>query len=109
MSGLPLPENIDSSFDDRPRPGDKLHQQHHDVIHREINSLEGRFGDVHNRIDDLETGEVEGVIDEVLNRVGGEVVLIASNLVDEHSEDPNPHPAYDDGPSFTLLYENAKV
>lgn len=27
----------------------------------------------------------------------------------EHVEDPLPHIAYDDGPSFTLLYENAKV
>lgn len=26
-----------------------------------------------------------------------------------HILDPTPHPAYDDGPSLTLLYENAKV
>lgn len=26
-----------------------------------------------------------------------------------HIEDPNPHPAYDDGQSFALLYKNAKV
>lgn len=26
-----------------------------------------------------------------------------------HVEDPTPHPAYDDGPSLMLLYQNAKV
>jgi hypothetical protein len=26
-----------------------------------------------------------------------------------HIESPTPHPAYDDGPSLLLLYENAKV
>lgn len=26
-----------------------------------------------------------------------------------HIQSPTPHPAYDDGPSFVLLYENAKV
>lgn len=30
-------------------------------------------------------------------------------LLDEHINDPTPHPAYDDGPSLLLLYENAKV
>lgn len=27
----------------------------------------------------------------------------------EHVEDETPHPAYDEGPSLLLLYENAKV
>lgn len=27
----------------------------------------------------------------------------------EHIEDPTPHLAYDDGPSFALIYQNAKV
>lgn len=26
-----------------------------------------------------------------------------------HISDPEPHPAYDDGPSLALLYQNAKV
>lgn len=30
-------------------------------------------------------------------------------LLDEHVNAAMPHPAYDDGPSFALLYENAKV
>lgn len=29
--------------------------------------------------------------------------------LDEHINSPTPHPAYDDGPSFTILYQNAKV
>lgn len=29
--------------------------------------------------------------------------------ITEHIEDPSPHPAYDEGPSLVLLYENAKV
>lgn len=27
----------------------------------------------------------------------------------EHINSPLPHPVYDDGPSFELIYENAKV
>ena len=34
--------------------------------------------------------------------------LTRADLVD-HIESANPHPAYDDGPSFLLLYQNAKV
>jgi hypothetical protein len=51
------------------------------------------------------------------------VVLAASNIagpqgppgadgtdaVLEHIDSPTPHPAYDDAPSLTLIYENAKV
>lgn len=29
--------------------------------------------------------------------------------LEDHINSPTPHPAYDDGPSFDLLYENAKV
>lgn len=32
-----------------------------------------------------------------------------SNSLAAHISDPTPHPAYDDGPSFLLLYQNAKV
>lgn len=37
---------------------------------------------------------------------GGEELLIA---LDEHVNSPSPHPVYDDGPSFLLSYQNAKV
>lgn len=36
----------------------------------------------------------------------GEVSL---EMLSSHVESQNPHPAYDDGPSFLLLYQNAKV
>lgn len=29
--------------------------------------------------------------------------------LEDHVNSDTPHPVYDDGPSFTLLYENAKV
>lgn len=29
--------------------------------------------------------------------------------LDDHINSQTPHPVYDDGPTFTLLYENAKV
>lgn len=32
-----------------------------------------------------------------------------SFLLQEHVDAPLPHPVYDNGPSLTLLYENAKV
>lgn len=37
---------------------------------------------------------------------GGEVITV--DLAD-HINDPTPHPAYDLGASFLLLYQNAKV
>ena len=30
-------------------------------------------------------------------------------LLDDHINSETPHPVYDDGPSFLLLYQNAKV
>lgn len=32
-----------------------------------------------------------------------------SEELDAHINSTHPHPAYDDGPDLTLLYENAKV
>ena len=29
--------------------------------------------------------------------------------VQVHIDDPSPHPAYDEGPSLVLLYENVKI
>ena len=39
---------------------------------------------------------------------GGGEGIPPSELI-AHVNDPTPHPAYDDGPSFLLLYQNAKV
>lgn len=35
--------------------------------------------------------------------------VLSGTSLTEHIESETPHPAYDDGPSFALLYENAKV
>lgn len=32
-----------------------------------------------------------------------------ADILDQHINAAQPHPAYDDGPSLTLIYENAKV
>lgn len=44
----------------------------------------------------------------LLEYVGGGGALTQQDLED-HVDDLTPHPVYDDGPSLTLLYENAKV
>lgn len=33
----------------------------------------------------------------------------SAEALQEHVDSPTPHPAYDDAPSFVLLYQNAKV
>jgi hypothetical protein len=38
-----------------------------------------------------------------------ELGFLRSNEMVEHILAEEPHPVYDDGPSLTLLYENAKV
>lgn len=39
--------------------------------------------------------------------VTGDMAIDA--VMSSHINDPTPHPAYDDGPSLILLYQNAKV
>lgn len=34
---------------------------------------------------------------------------LSAEALQEHVDNSSPHPIYDDGPSFLLLYENAKV
>lgn len=34
---------------------------------------------------------------------------VIQEAIDVHVNSTTPHPVYDDGPSFVLLYENAKV
>lgn len=109
MSELPLPVNVDTMYADRAHPGDKAHQQHHDTIHAEINSLSGRFTEISDRIDGFASGEASPIVDEVLSQVGVVIEDVAGGLVNDHANDENPHPVYDDGPSLFLIYENAKV
>jgi hypothetical protein len=47
--------------------------------------------------------EISEMIYAAMASAGGSSNLIA------HINDPEPHPAYDDGPSLLLLYQNAKV
>ena len=54
------------------------------------------------------SNELQQMLDaaiEQLNQDGGAAAVAVQN----HVDDLTPHPVYDDGPSFTLLYENAKV
>lgn len=60
--------------------------------------------------------ELEYILPEssLLERVqeaidNGEVGDLTRADLEDHIAAPNPHPAYDDGPSFTVLYQNAKV
>lgn len=39
----------------------------------------------------------------------GNVGDTPNETLSAHINDPQPHPAYDDGPSLALLYQNAKV
>lgn len=39
----------------------------------------------------------------------GNVGDTPNETLSAHINDPEPHPAYDDGPSLELLYQNAKV
>lgn len=47
---------------------------------------------------------VQKVVDEYLS-----LSPSVQEVVDEHVNSETPHPVYDDGPSFELLYQNAKV
>lgn len=40
---------------------------------------------------------------------GGAGIPVDQGSLAEHINSLTPHPVYDDGPSLTLLYENAKV
>lgn len=66
-----------------------------------------KIGDGFTRWLDLPAFLNEEAVRAMLSGVGtgGEP---PSNLL-EHALHPTPHVAYDEGPSFALLYENAKV
>lgn len=54
------------------------------------------------------TAEIREMIAAALAELGGGGEIPTGDLA-LHVNDPTPHPAYDDGPSFALLYQNAKV
>lgn len=61
----------------------------------------------------LPESHVVSLVDTSVDAAVAEIVIDAGGVsfeqLEEHVESPNPHPAYDDGPSFLLLYQNAKV
>lgn len=41
--------------------------------------------------------------------LAGREATDVGGVIHTHINSPTPHPVYDDGPSFELLYQNAKV
>lgn len=52
--------------------------------------------------------EVRQMIEDAVSNPAPEDAVTHEHLTD-HVNSLTPHPVYDDGPSFILLYENAKV
>lgn len=57
----------------------------------------------------LPASEFQVLIEQALNDAGAGDGGAAQAALTAHIASLTPHPAYDDGPSFLLLYENAKV
>jgi hypothetical protein len=53
--------------------------------------------------------ELKELIDQALADDGAGENAVSNIAFVAHINDPNPHPNYDDGASFLLAYENAKV
>lgn len=70
-----------------------------------------KFGDGVTRWVDLDyiipEKDVKAAIQNALQ--AGEYDPIVTADLQAHIDSMNPHPVYDDGPSFLLLYQNAKV
>lgn len=75
----------------------------------EIDTNDLKIGDGVTPWNDLpyhldKTSIAEMVAEMIVDSGGG-----GGGSVTAHINSPTPHPVYDDGPSLTLLYENAKV
>lgn len=46
---------------------------------------------------------------KVMGGVAGPAGQDTSDAIEAHIQDPTPHPAYDDLPSITLLFENGLI
>lgn len=72
-----------------------------------------KIGDGFSRWTELESyvpeSELKALIDQALAEAGAGENAVSNLEFVAHINDPNPHPAYDDGPSFLLIYQNAKV
>lgn len=52
----------------------------------------------------VDTDKIQELVDAAVSSAPGGIEALYA-----HINSLAPHPAYDDGPTFTLLYENAKV
>lgn len=72
-----------------------------------------KIGDGFSRwseLDDyLPEQDLKALIDQALVDAGAGEYSVSKVEFVAHINDPNPHPAFDDGPSFLLAYQNAKV
>lgn len=72
----------------------------------ELGTNKYKIGDGVSRWNDLEyfidRGATQAMVDAAFATEGGTALT-------NHVNSETPHPVYDDGPSLTLLYENAKV
>jgi hypothetical protein len=84
---LPLPVNIDTTYPDLTDPSVKLHQQHHDIIHRDVNGLNAiRYA--HSTGNDANDGQSWGTAKKTvlaaydsLPSVGGTIKIGANTQV----------------------------
>lgn len=79
----------------------------------EIGTGRYKIGDGYRRWHDLpyftNEDEVKAYIDAQVAALQASVSGVSAQDLQDHVDSPLPHPVYDDGPSLTLLYENAKV
>jgi hypothetical protein len=72
-----------------------------------------KIGDGYSRWLELDAyvpeSELKELIDQALADAGAGENAVSNIAFVAHINDPNPHPNYDDGASFLLAYENAKV
>lgn len=69
--------------------------------------LEGAPPDIDVTVSEVALGGPKGEQGEQGEQ--GDPGPAAELILDNHINSPLPHPVYDDGPSFFLLYQNAKV
>jgi hypothetical protein len=79
----------------------------------ETDTQKFRIGDGVTRYDELDyylpATDFQALINEALANAGAGDGGAAMAALNAHITSLTPHSAYDDGPSLTLLYQNAKV
>lgn len=78
----------------------------------EIGTGKFKIGNGHSRWNELEYFVAEPGVRNAINTAIGDVFPDSDagrTVITDHINSETPHPVYDEGPSFLLLYENAKV